>query len=562
MVLKKAASTFYSVIGSTRSLWQPASTHFPYSGFGALLLASAGVVVSVAILLASDGDDINAWKFQPTVYISIASTVTNITVAYALFEGLNVAWWHKALKDGTVIGNLHRIWAFGNSVLAAIFCGRHINMIAIASIFVALCPINGPLLQRASTISNATVTSQQGLDLQVNKLIPRGFTGIVTSRSDSVNMLTSNFSTTARAYYGRSPIKLDSACTGTCKANVLGAGFYVNCASYEVRYNVSGGSYDSPTVFGAWVEYAVFDNPTTFNLNVQIKPKAGCTGNLAITNCTLQGGSVKYPVVIDGSTSTVGLDPATTIWDDTVVGDLDALTSETHLGGTTTYGGLFLALANQYNTDLQFQIGGAIGWEFFGAQSESSIAYAHDVGGQPTCDVYFTDPLADFLQGARELIFRTAVATANGSDTQSVVAQASGSHTVYKTSHVFLAIATLVSALAILSVLLTFNGFWRLGRKVSMSPLETAKAFDAPIMKEADSSAPTKALLNQVGGKPVKYGLVNDSAGFDREIALPHSDSGFNSISGSDIEMSGRIGTGMPAGAHLELADPKRVTTL
>jgi hypothetical protein len=92
--------------------------------------------------------------------------------------------------------------------------------------------------------------------------------------------------------------------------------------------------------------------------------------------------------VIDGSTSTIGLDPATTIWDDTVVGDLDALTSETHLSGTTTYGGLFLALANQYNTDLQFQFGGAICWEFFGAQSESSIAYAHDVGGQPTCDVY------------------------------------------------------------------------------------------------------------------------------------------------------------------------------
>jgi hypothetical protein len=125
-----------------------------------------------------------------------------------------------------------------------------------------------------------------------------------------------------------------------------------------------------------------------------------------------------------------------------------------------------------------------------------------------------------------------------------------------------LAIATLVSALAILSVLLTFNGFWRLGRKVSMSPLETAKAFDAPIMKEADSSAPAKVLLNQVGGKPVKYGLVNDSVGFDTEIPLPYSESGFNNMFGSDIEMSSRTGTGMPAGAHLELADPKRVTTL
>jgi hypothetical protein len=265
-------------------------------------------------------------------------------------------------------------------------------MIAIASIFVALCPINGPLLQRASTISNATVTAQQGLDLQVNKLVPQGFTGIVTSRGDSVNMLTSNFSTTARDYYSRSPIKLDSDCTGICKANVLGAGFYVNCSVYEVPYNISGGSLDSPTVFGAWVDYDVRDNPTTFNLNVQTKPKAGCTGNLAVTNCTLRGGSVNYPVVIDGSTSTVSLDPGTTIWDDTVVGDLDALASETHLSGTTTYGGIFLALANQYNTDLQFTFGGAIGWQFYGAQSESSIAYAHNVSSQPTCDVYVSCP--------------------------------------------------------------------------------------------------------------------------------------------------------------------------
>ena len=118
-----------------------------------------------------------------------------------------------------------------------------------------------------------------------------------------------------------------------------------------------------------------------------------------------------------------------------------------------------------------------------------------------------------------------------------------------------------------------------------MSPLETAKAFDAPIMKEADSSAPAKALLNQVGGKPVKYGLVNDGAGFDTEVPLPYTESGFrdspynqtshthsgsllrkfsgyNNISGSDIEMSTRTGSSMPAGAHLELADPKRVTTL
>ncbi|KAJ9632841.1 hypothetical protein H2204_007571 [Knufia peltigerae] len=587
MVFKKATRTIYSSVGSTRTLWQPNSSHYPLSGFGALLLASAGTIVSVIILLVSNGDDINSWKFQPTVYLSIASTVTNVTVVYALFEGLTIAWWHKALKDGTTIGDLHSVWACGNSVLAAIISGRNINVVAIASMFVALSPINGPLLQRASTFGNATITSQQPLDIAAKQLVPRGYTGIITGRGDQVNMLTSNFSATARAYYARSPISYESNCKGSCRTRVLGAGFHVNCSSYEAPYNVTGLSFDSPTVFGAWVDYDVHDNPVSFNLDVQTKPEAGCTGNLAVTNCTLTAGTVDYPIVIDGDAGTVSLDPGTTIWDDTVVGGTDALSSETHLTEVSTYGGIFLALSNQYTTDLQLQFSGAIGWEFIGAQSESSIAYARGVEQVPSCDVFFTDPLADFLQGTRELIFRTAIATANSSDLQSVVADTSRDHTVYRTSYLFLSLATLASALAIISVLLTFNGFWRIGRKVSMSPVETAKAFNAPILRDADSSAPAKVLLGQIGGKAVKYGLVNQPCGgIDSEPAtskdhgrisvrettrgntggsnnLLRRFSGYENVAGdSDIELTSTRAYPATTVAHLELADPKRIVPL
>jgi hypothetical protein len=128
-----------------------------------------------------------------------------------------------------------------------------------------------------------------------------------------------------------------------------------------------------------------------------------------------------------------------------------------------------------------------------------------------SCDVYFTDPLADFLQGIRELIFRTAIATANSSNTQHVEAQASGNHSLpYRLP--FLALATVASLLAITSVLLTFHGFWGIGRNVSMSPIETAKAFNAPLLRNSDSNAPAKALLKEVGTRPVRYGIVSDTS--------------------------------------------------
>ena len=126
------------------------------------------------------------------------------------------------------------------------------NLVALASILVALSPINGPLLQRASTLANATVTAQQQFELQVNPLVPRGYTGIVTSRAEAVNMLTTNFSVVARNYYTQRPIALRSECIGSCRANVLGAGFHTNCSSYLAPFNITESvNPQSALVFGA-----------------------------------------------------------------------------------------------------------------------------------------------------------------------------------------------------------------------------------------------------------------------------------------------------------------------
>jgi len=229
----------YSALATTRYRWRPGLRQLPYAGLGALLLSLTGIVASIMVLLVSNGDPIRNWRFQPTVYLSIASTVTNISLAMALFEGASVTWWTTAMKDGTNVGDLHRIWAFGNNFTdAALRSHRHFNRVALASLLVAISPINGPLLQRASTIGQAEINSTRPLQVRVAKLVPQGFSGIVSSRGDDVNMLTTNFSSIARDCYSRSKISISSACEGTCSTKVLGAGFHVNCSSYEAPYNV------------------------------------------------------------------------------------------------------------------------------------------------------------------------------------------------------------------------------------------------------------------------------------------------------------------------------------
>ena len=601
MPRKATESTAYSAVGPAQHSWEPKLSRLPWKGLCALILSIAGVIVAVAILAVSNGDEVKHWRFQPTVYLAIASTVTNITLTYALFEGVSVSWWCKALKDGTTAADLHRIWDFGTSFISALLCGRHVNLIAVASLLVALSPINGPLLQRATTLGPASVDTTQNLQVNVAKLVPQYFTGIATGRGTHVNMLTTNFSVITKDFYSRAPVPFKSGCIDTCRASIPGAGFHVNCSSYQAPYNASQSEPPIPVanIFGTYFTYDTHEAATTASLDIQYKPEIGCTGELIVRNCSLAAGTVAYDVVIDGPSSTISLAPGTTVWNDTIIGPPDLLLRESGSGLLSTYGGMFLALSNRLTTTLQLRSAGAIGWEYLGSQGESAMGYARNIGsGRATCNITFADPTADYLQDIRSLMFRTAVLSANETDRQMVTAIATGSHTIYKTNYTFTALATFVSLLPIVVVLLTFHGSQHLGREVSLSPLEIARAFDAPILRNSNSNSPARALLKQVGYRPVKYGVVSDNAIRRKPVSTqfirtPYSDLAVNgdatpdftysnTIPGeahqrhgsyhdspnhvswqsgfeSDLELMDSHQRAASNRAHLEIADPKRV---
>lgn len=506
---KDAVTSYvYSPVqSSTRNPWRPSPYHrFPWFGFGALLGALLGIALSVAILVGSDSQPTSKWTVQPTVYLAIASAITNITLHFALSEGVNVAWWRRATQDDTKISDLHRYWSHGNSLWAAITSGRHINLMAVACIFVAIGPINGPLLQRASRVTVDEVQQATDMSVRIAKALPAGYTGYVTGRGHTVALLTPSFTSVVNGANTQADINVTSrGCMGRCLTVVRGAGFAINCSTSTVPYNIEplDASLNGTQAFGSYIHWGDL-LPGTIFLGVQFKSTPNCDGNLQIRNCTMQAANVEYPVIIDGNRSTIEVDPATTMFDDKVYNTTDVVPD--NYIGPSTYGGLYKALSDTYDSMGNLRWAGAIGYELITTGATVNRYAVFNESSVIDCGITFTDPSLDLIKAIRDMMFRTAIAAANDSDSQSVTAQENSTIPIYESHYLYLGLAILLTGLGWLTVVPTFIGWWHVGRTVSMSPIETAKAFRAPLLESADSNAEADALLKELGDRSVRYG--------------------------------------------------------
>jgi hypothetical protein len=123
------------------------------------------------------------------------------------------------------------------------------------------------------------------------------------------------------------------------------------------------------------------------------------------------------------------------------------------------------------------------------------------------CNLTWTDPMHEILEGIRALTFRTAIAASNSTTTsQTTTARIQREENRYQSSYAFLILALIMplSSVAFIAALLV--GWRDLGRTVSLSPIETAKAFDAPILAQAGSNAFVDELVKELGERNLKYG--------------------------------------------------------
>jgi hypothetical protein len=206
----------------------------------------------------------------------------------------------------------------------------------------------------------------------------------------------------------------------------------------------------------------------------------------------------------------------------------------------STLGGLWLALKDQYEASatvkLAFQ-SPDLSAVYVATNSTIAGIYmrGRDTSSLSTYDVYWTDPIDDMISMLQELTFRATVmrssqgvfdpftreinepsgldpgvtapnlTATNRTVKQQVEISMSFDETVYAVRYDWLVAAITLVALACLAILSTYRGWWLLGRPVSLSPLEIAKAFDAPLLRGVDANETSKDLARAIGDVRVRY---------------------------------------------------------
>src|ERR1700761_1838206 len=132
-------------------------------------------------------------------------------------------------------------------------------------------------------------------------------------------------------------------------------------------------------------------------------------------------------------------------------------------------------------------------------------------------DANFLDPMPTIISYFNELMFRSGIATAAWSNLTNLIDPGLSSKQIIQAQQVkqqpiarsdlrWWAGAAVIDLLTILVVLPLFNHWWSFDRSRTLSPLELAVAFDAPLVREVPSTRGADGVIQQVGDVRVRFG--------------------------------------------------------
>ncbi|KAH7199269.1 hypothetical protein DER44DRAFT_671795 [Fusarium oxysporum] len=511
----------------------PWRAHFlrrlPWDAFVSLFVGIGCALFMIIIVLKSNGDQIDNWPVSPGVYLAIASVVANIVLRYTFNKGVEISWWVAALReDGkTTVADLHHIWSFGTSLRSALLAGRGFNLVALAAVLLALVPANAPLAQRASRTVSRPIASNMNIPIvaALSLNATSGTTGMTTGRAHQITYITPSFAPVLQNHLLSAPIRLKKLpCQGTtiCRGILQAAGYKMACANGTEFFDKTprkpdevaedgNSAFNESTVFSTNFSYMIYE-PTqklraiepVMNLTAKFKEHGRCKGNVAVRECIMVPATLAYRIVI--ANGTIALDRGYTYEDDRLIKYAEMSEMQLH-------GGIFLALQGMFSAKVTLRWAGAVGYDM-ATTGITALRYSRraeeDTDTDFLCQNRWLDPTHDILMTARELMFRLALQGNNSYVVaQSVRVSQEGTEVVYTSDFLFLGLALMLIGLAAVAVVPLLMYWWRLGRDVSLSPIEIARAFSAPELAGSGSNLDVSRLVKDIGDRKVRYGAVS-----------------------------------------------------
>lgn len=244
--------------------------------------------------------------------------------------------------------------------------------------------------------------------------------------------------------------------------------------------------------------------------------------------------TIEYPFLLTNDTIT--LDPDYDMRTDRTVAHRNVHPLP-ELKGFTIHGGMFITLKTMFDSTLRRLRVGVSGFnDVIITDGVAALDYAAHQGTNASgdCTNTWNEPTLKILGEARKLAFNAALQAATArvplvddltdqpqlvyerSKTrdpseyfQRVQVEQTSSKVVYRSRYLYLGIAVALTLLTNICVALNFAGWWSLGREVSLSPIELARAFAAPLLTTStDSNATANILLKQAGDMKIAYGAV------------------------------------------------------
>ena len=487
-----------------------------------MFLAAASMIVSLAILLGSNGQPVSVWGATPSAILAICTAVANQSLRVAAFQGFVVMWWCSA-SYGTSLRQLHLSWRAGTTFAGALMAGRHMGLIGLACIVSTLVTVDGPLLQKATTVVNAPIVNDPvTLNVSMAPEVPRGYTGgwLYTNFSQTAawafneTMPTANgeVSNNISTYFDLDELSIAwlqpwiedrtvpgivQGCEGICTAAIEAPAFAQTACSRRqipVNYSMPGGlkNMNNPTLaaplyrtgFMVSGNLVLGEHETLTLITIYSNVESNtCVGEMYMDICTLASAIGEYEVTINNGVVLLndGLPRIVALANNTQV---DHGFNQNQAYHPSTLGGMWSYFTTQYASVVTY-------YYYQGSvvetQSGPMTPESHVIPGanNPKC-VSYSDPSMDMLKSLNRLMFNIGAGAAQQQLADSALdpgllvntttmGYRKGHRNVFQTDLRWFAAAAAVEGLCVALILPTYFGYWRLGRKVSFSPLEIAK---------------------------------------------------------------------------------------